>query len=312
MQFIAASLGVDCAYCHNTEKYEADDKRTKATARQMMAMTAKINKDNFNGRLQVTCETCHRGSNRPVSVPPVLESDAPASPNAMGGGRGQQPAGPTADQVIDSYIAALGGADALRKVTTRIESGVLIANGNETPIDIYAKAPNFRISVSHGKSGNSFTAFDGTAGWMGSTGHAARSMTATESLAAGLDAEFDLGLRIKDVFPQIRAGRAEEINGAPQYVLTVTRPGQSNVRLDFDQKTGLLTRETRYADTPMGRNATQVDFADYRDVSGVKIPFRWTLARPIARFTIQIKEAKVNAPIDDAKFAKPAGEIKKD
>jgi hypothetical protein len=317
MQFIAASLGVDCAFCHNTEKFEADDKRAKATARQMMAMTAQINKDSFNGRQQITCESCHRGSNRPVNTPPVLESDAPASANSLGGGpsgpgggRGQQPAAPTADQIVDSYIAALGGADALRKVTTRVESGVLIANGSETPIDIYAKAPNFRVSVSHPKSGDSFTAFDGTAGWMGSTGRAARSMTATESLASGLDAEFHLGLRIKELFPQIRVGRAEEINGAQQYVLTATRPGQSNVRFDFDQKTGLLTRETRYADTPMGRNATQIDFADYRNVEGVKIPFRWTLARPIARFTIQIKEAKVNVPVDDAKFAKPAGEIK--
>jgi hypothetical protein len=82
------------------------------------------------------------------------------------------------------------------------------------------------------------------------------------------------------------------------------------VRLDFDQKTGLLTREVRYADTPMGRNATQIDFSDYREVGGVKIPFKWMLSRPIARFTIQIKEAKVNVPVDDARFAKPAGEIK--
>ena len=81
-----------------------------------------------------------------------------------------------------------------------------------------------------------------------------------------------------------------------------TRPGQSNVKFDFDQKSGLLTRETRYADTPLGRNATQIDFSDYRDVDGIKVPFRWTLSRPVARFTIQIKETKLNVPIDDAKF----------
>jgi hypothetical protein len=82
------------------------------------------------------------------------------------------------------------------------------------------------------------------------------------------------------------------------------------VRLSFDQKTGLLMRLVRYADTPMGRNPTQLDYADYREVDGVKIPFRWTLSRPNGRFTIQIADVKDNAPVDDARFAKPAAEVK--
>ena len=64
MQFIASSLGVDCFFCHVQGKMEADDKGPKRTARQMMAMTAMVNKNSFNGRLQVTCNTCHRGSAR--------------------------------------------------------------------------------------------------------------------------------------------------------------------------------------------------------------------------------------------------------
>jgi hypothetical protein len=78
------------------------------------------------------------------------------------------------------------------------------------------------------------------------------------------------------------------------------------VRLYFDQSTGLLLRQVRYTDTPIGRSPTQIDYADYREVDGVRIPFRWTLARINGRFTIQIQEAKQNGAIDDAKFAKPA------
>jgi photosynthetic reaction center cytochrome c subunit len=81
------------------------------------------------------------------------------------------------------------------------------------------------------------------------------------------------------------------------------------VRMYFDQKTGLLVRLVRYADTPIGRNPTQIDYADYRDADGVKIPFRWTLSRPNGRFTIQVAEVKSNAPVDDSRFAKPAGEV---
>jgi hypothetical protein len=78
----------------------------------------------------------------------------------------------------------------------------------------------------------------------------------------------------------------------------------------FDQKTGLLQRMVRFADTPMGRMPTQIDYADYREVDGVKTPWRWTLARTNGRFTIQLKEVKNNLAIDDAKFAKPEGDVK--
>jgi hypothetical protein len=87
-------------------------------------------------------------------------------------------------------------------------------------------------------------------------------------------------------------------------------PGRPPVRLYFDQKSGLLVRAVRYAETPVGRNPTQIDYADYRDVEGVKIPFRWTLSRPNGRFTIQITDVKNNVPVDDARFTKPAGEVK--
>jgi len=50
---------------------------------------------------------------------------------------------------------------------------------------------------------------------------------------------------------------------------------------------------------------TQIDYADYRDTNGVKIPYRWTLARPNGRFTIQVSEVKQNVPVDDAKFVRP-------
>jgi hypothetical protein len=60
----------------------------------------------------------------------------------------------------------------------------------------------------------------------------------------------------------------------------------------------------------MGRMPTQIDYADYREVDGVKTPWRWTLARPNGRFTIQLKEVKNNVAIDDAKFARPEGEVR--
>jgi hypothetical protein len=309
MQFISASLGVDCAFCHAQGDFAADDKGAKKTARAMMAMTAMINKESFHGRQQITCESCHRGATRPVSIPPVLEADAapkPPTPPAPAAGA----AAPTADQIVEKYIAAVGGEDAIRKVTSRQAKGVIIANGTETPIELFTKAPNLRLSISQNPNGGSYTAFDGSAGWMGTAGRAAREMSPAESWAAGIDAEFSLPLRLKEMFPQLRRGRPETVNGAECEVLTGTAEGHPPVRLYFDAKSGLLVRLVRYADTPMGRNATQIDYSDYRESGGIKVPFRWTLSRPVARFTIQLSEVKSNVAIDSAKFAKPSGEIK--
>jgi outer membrane lipoprotein-sorting protein len=272
----------------------------------MIAMTMAINKNSFGGRQQITCYSCHRGATHPVNLPPALDSDAPARPEA---GAPAAPAA-TADQIVDRYIAALGGADAIKKITSRVQKGKILANGSETPIEVITKAPNMRITITHNSASDSFVAFDGKAGWMGNAGRPAREMTAAESASSGLDAEFYLALRLKEMFPQLRRGRPEEVGGAQCEVLTGAAPGRPMVRLYFDKNSGLLVRLARYADTPLGRNVTQIDYADYREVDGVKTPFRWTLSRPNARFTIQIAELKNNVPVDDAKFAKPAVEAK--
>jgi hypothetical protein len=308
MQFIAASLGVECTFCHVQGKMDSDEKGAKKTARAMMAMQAEINKASFRGQKQVTCYSCHRGSPRPVNTPPVLESDVPARPAAPAPGTSAQAV--TADQILEKYVAAVGGADAIRKITTRVQTGKIVAGGNESPIEVFTKAPNMRITITHGSGGDSYTAFDGTAGWMGNAGRPARAMSPAESMASGLDAEFALALRIKEIFPQLRRGRPEEAGGVMCDVLNGGGPGRPPVRLYFDSKSGLLVRLVRYADTPLGRNPTQIDYADYRETDGVKTPLRWTLSRPNGRFTIQIAEVKNNVPVDDAKFAKPSGDVK--
>jgi hypothetical protein len=176
---------------------EADDKGAKKTAREMIAMTMAINKNSFRGQMQVTCYSCHRGAARPVAVPPVLESDTPpARPEPRAAPAAGAPQPPTADEILQKYVTALGGADAMHKITSRSMTGKILAGGNESPIEVLTKAPNKRVTISKMGNGDSFTAFDGTTGWMGSTGRPARDMSPSESAASGIDAEFYLALRI--------------------------------------------------------------------------------------------------------------------
>jgi outer membrane lipoprotein-sorting protein len=304
MQFISNSLGVECEFCHTTSAFEKDDKKPKEAARKMIQMQFAINKDNFKGERTVTCFSCHRGSHDPVGIPIIPEeepkrAEAPKPPEGA--------AAPTADQVIDKYVEAAGGADAMQKITSRSEKGTINVGGRPTPIEVLAKAPDKRISIMHTPNGDNITAYDGHAGWLGNPGgRPPRDMGPAEADAARLDADFNFPIDLKKIFGQFRVRPADKIGDHETIQLIGLREGQPPVRLYFDKQSGLLLRMVRYADTALGRNPTQIDYADYRTEGGVKIPYRWTLARPLGRFTIQVDQVQQNVPIDDSRFSKPA------
>src|ERR1700682_211132 len=123
MGLFSAALTVCCGDCHtgagtSNPKWE-DDPPRKRTARRMVQMVNAINHDSFGGRQVVTCWTCHRGTPSPAVTPSIdtiygepliVPADIlPAAPATAGA--------PTADQILDKYIQALGGADRLAKVT---------------------------------------------------------------------------------------------------------------------------------------------------------------------------------------------------
>jgi hypothetical protein len=307
MQFISASLGVECEHCHVERAFEKDDKKPKQTARQMMRMMFAINKDNFDGHREVTCYSCHHGAAAPIGTPLVAGAEAKTEPQEqIKPGTGNTEAILPVSRVIDRYIQALGGADALEKISSRVEKGTLTGFGDrQFPIEIFAKAPDKRLSVMHLPDGDSITDYNGRVGWLGFSHGPPHEMTGPEVYGARMDADFHFALRLNQEFTQLRAVRQEKIGDEEAYLVAGLNSDQPPVRLYFSQQTGLLLRLVRYVETPLGRNPTQIDYGDYREADGVKVPFRWTLARPGGRFTIQVDEIQQNVPIDDAKFAMP-------
>jgi photosynthetic reaction center cytochrome c subunit len=305
MQFISNSLGVECEFCHVQGAFDKDDKKTKLTARQMIEMQMAINRDNFKARPEVTCFSCHRGSHDPVGVPIIAEEEPKRAEEPKA--EAAAPALPTSDQILDKYLQAVGGAEAVQKNTSRIQKGTINIQGRQVPVEVLSKAPNKRISTVHTPNGDSITAFDGHAGWIGNPGpRPPREMSAPENDAISFDATFYLPSELKKMFTQFRVRPADKIGGHEVLQVIAANPGKPPMRLFFDKESGLLVRTIRYAETPLGRNPTQVDYADYRAEGGIKIPYQWTLARPLGRFTIQVTEVQQNVPIDDSKFAKPA------
>jgi hypothetical protein len=313
MQFVTASLGVECEFCHVQGAFEKDDKKTKLTARKMMEMMFAINKDNFEGHREVTCYSCHRGNAAPQAIPAVMtEEMKEAGPQQPIDGTkpadATENAGPTADQLLDKYVQAIGGAAATDRVSSRVMKGTIDFGGKSLPIDIYSKDPDKRISFTHMIEGDSVTAFNGHEGWLGTPGHPVRAMHGSDLDGASIDADLHLATHLKPMFSEMRMRGAEKIGDHEAYVVVGRREGKPPIRLYFDKQSGLLVRLVRFGDTALGLLPTQIDYADYRDTNGVKIPYRWTLARPSGRFTIQVSDVKQNIPVDEAKFAPPVAD----
>jgi photosynthetic reaction center cytochrome c subunit len=309
MQFIATSLGVGCEFCHVEGAFDKDDKKSKVTARKMMTMMFAINKDNFEGHREVTCYSCHQGSTDPVGTPLVMMDEPKRlgeTKEAEGKSEGVEASGPSADQLFDKYLQEVGGAAAIEKISSRVMKGTISFGDRNVPIDIFSKDPDKRVSFTHTPEGDSVTAFDGHEGWLGIPGHAVREMHGPDIDAAAMDADLHFAAHLKTMFSEVKVRGTEKVADRDAYLVIGQRDGKTPLQLYFDVQSGLLVRLVRYGETPLGRMPTQIDYADYRDAGGVKIPFRWTLARPGGRFTIQVSEVKENVPVDDAKFARPA------
>jgi photosynthetic reaction center cytochrome c subunit len=305
MQFIASALGVECSFCHVEHAMDKDDKKTKQTARKMIEMELALNKSHFNGEIEVTCYTCHRGAEHPVGIP-ILSGEPAAKPEHVHDEEGEAHAGlPTADQMLDKYLAAVGGADAVNKIKTRVEKGKLTAFGTEYPIDIYAEAPEKRVSIAHNPRGESVTAFNGEAGWLAMPNNMHR-MTSAEAEGARIDAQLRFPVQIRELYKEFHVRPGEDIGGRPTVLVSAKSTGKPDLRLYFDQENGLLLRLTRYTVTPLGRNPLQIDYADYRVTDGVKIPYKWIQTRPNASFTIQIDQVQQNVPVDEKLFVMPS------
>jgi photosynthetic reaction center cytochrome c subunit len=309
MQFIGASLGVECEFCHVEHEMDKDDKKPKQTAREMMRMMLAINQNNFSGEREVTCNTCHRGGIQPQSVPAIATAVPKAAATSNDRDDAAAMAGwPSGNSVMAKYLEALGGKPALEKVATRVEKGnAVLAGGRTLPIEILAKSPDQRVSVMHTSNGDSVTAYNGHAGWLTAPGRPVHEMSAADQYAARLDALAMFPANLAAIFDELKLQpNPETVDGHATTVVWGITKGQPPVRMYFDPQSGLLLRMLHYGDTALGLNPTQVDYSEYRDVGGVKTPYRWTIARPSGSFTIQLDQVVNNAAIDAAKFAEPA------
>jgi photosynthetic reaction center cytochrome c subunit len=308
MQFVAASLGVKCDHCHAEGHFDSDEKKPKETARKMMTMMFAINKDNFDNQRKVTCNTCHRGSAKPVATAVI---SATMQMMAMPENEAAQPDVsmlPTASDLIDKYVQAAGGAAAIEKITSRVEKGTTTGFGHAFPTEAFYKAPDQGAVFTHFPNGEGATTFNGHEGWLAFPGRPKHPLEGADFEAAKMDSDLHFPVDLNTMFSEFKAAASQKIGEQQAFQILGSRPGQPPVELYFDEQSGLLVRLVRYAESPLGLYPTQIDFADYRDQQGVKIPFRITTSHPGSSSTLQVDQVQQNVPVDDSKFSPPGGD----
>jgi photosynthetic reaction center cytochrome c subunit len=310
MNYIGASLGVRCTFCHVNKDgkwdFPSDEKPEKGTAREMIQMVQGINKTTFRGNSAVGCYTCHRGSTNPARVPQLpLPQATPAAATTESSPKETLP---TADQVLAKYTEALGGSAVIEKLKTRSMKGTWItSNGISLGYEVYQTAPDKLFTVLNTpKQGVFEKGFNGTVAWEKSS-RGIRDIEGTELFYLKRYPDLFKDIKLQGQFARLSFSGKEKIDGKDVYVLRGLTPDNKTERLYFDAQTGLLLRRIRLTPTMVGLIPEQVDFEDYRDVDGMKVPFtiRVSSIEPIFSSTRQFSEIKLNVPVDETRFNKP-------
>ncbi len=316
MHLIAAQLGVGCNYCHVWEQWERDDKPEKQVARAMMAMTAALNRSSFGAKQMVTCYTCHRGSPKPatmvalpVPAPPHYSLPEPPPP---------PPPLPEVDEILTKYVTALGGEQALRKITSRVVTGkrdVPLGPAGLDPMPgeftIYQKAPNLMLSVSRTGRATISDGFDGTTAWAQNAAGGVNALPSPDQGRARRSASLYEALELKQNYLRMDVAAIDKVGTREAYVVVGYPENDTPERLYFDRQTGLLLRRAVYLDTAMGPSPFQVEFEDYRDVGGIKMPFLIRMNPAGQRLelgtssTFRVDRIQIGVAIDDSTFVKP-------
>ena len=339
MGIMCAALGFDCSDCHpnaGTTKVDwAADNARKNTARRMVRMVAAINKDNFSGRQMVTCWSCHHGRDRPSTTPTMEQMYGPAT-QEMDDVLKQEPGQPAATQIIDRYLQAIGGTEKLLAVKSFVAHGSSVGFGGfggGGRVQLFAQYPDQRATYidfpKEPARGTSIRSFNGKEGWLRQplTVLSEYELTGGELDGARLDAMLSFPAQIKETFKNLRVSMPQTITDLPgpssqtgqeaasnapkERLVNVVQgngPHDTLATLYFDQESGFLVRMVRYGKSPIGRVPTQVDYEDYREVKGIKMPYRLLFAWLGGRDAIQLSDVETNVAIDPTKFGRPPAE----
>jgi len=232
----------------------------------------------------------------------------------------QQPA-LTADQILDKYVEAVGGAAKLDVISTWHETTEVTGDLDALPPfrtptpsksrgtgEFFFKAPMLRVSwVRNDK--NVFvvaSGCDGKESWM----YTPRLRMYKRKLTPDIEDTCKLGmtlpmeLRRKNAKLEMKGPK--EVAGRTTFVIHAEEPGDRSLLLYIDSETYLLLRLDAQTLVPhLGVRRVTHLYSDYRDVAGIKVAFQREVHTDNADQILKVRDVQVNVPIDDKVFQRP-------
>ena len=214
---------------------------------------------------------------------------------------------PAVDEVINRSIQAMGGAAALKAVTSHVIKGsvdvVGVSRGGS--FEIYSIAPNKGLSIMQAHPiGRVRVAYDGQNGWV-QTSSGVRALKPGELSAAQRDADLYGLLHLKDTYSKITLRGKSKIGYREVYVVDMQPASGPPDQLYVDVESYLPVRQNTARMQGGALVPLEVYFDDWREVEGIKVPFAITLSFPKQTLMLTVKEMQRNVPIDRQIFQKP-------
>ena len=215
----------------------------------------------------------------------------------------------TVDEIVDKHVAALGGADKLKGVTSLITERSLSVRGMDIPTVstlVVGKSMRSESTI----MGNAMVqVVDGTTGWsikpamMGGTGEP-EDMTGDELKAMGGQLDpFGALVNYKEKGNTVELVGKEKVDGKDVYHLKVTTKAGMAVDEFLDATTYLVSK----VKTSVGGMDNEISFSDYKEVDGLKFANTMEMENPQAGpMVFTVTKMQVNPKIDDSVFKKPA------
>jgi photosynthetic reaction center cytochrome c subunit len=323
MEFISGSLGVSCEFCHTIGKFESDSKAPKRRAREMISMASGINREYFGGKPVVTCNSCHHGQIRPNAVPSVwnksndqlaaylhalsiVDRNEPASAAAAPAPASSPVASyPSASQVLARYRRAVG-ARAMNSWKSLRVAGSATAQAAHGVVKFavsFVLPDKMVIGDSVPRAGaQPPLVVSGDRAWaVTPQGHTMLPAEQTETVAAR--ARLFAPVKIVES-PSMRTIGLEKV-GHRSFIVVEWRVPKVVTRAYFDSVSGLLSKTREETDTPLGTMVNETLFEDYRNLDGVKLPYRIIGLFMEDRIEYTVTDAQKNPFVDPTLFVAP-------
>jgi len=215
---------------------------------------------------------------------------------------------PSAADVLEKYVKAIGGRDALQKFKTRYQAGTveLSPMGLKGTIESYSRSDDRSLTkVSLAGIGDILDGYDGKTAWTVNPIQGSRIKEGRELLQTKRNNIYAREYSIDKIYKNVMVRGIEKIGERDVYVLVASGDSLPDDILYFDKESGLMLRSDTISVTPEGEQAVKTFYDDYREVDGIRSAFKIKAITPAFEINSVITEVKYGIPIEDSKFVQP-------